>query len=260
MSTLKIDWISKDGASKLYDQYNQLVELERPQVVIQVQNAAAEGDRSENAEYQYGKLRLRNIDQRIRALKQRIDSIKVKEPSDIDDKISFLSWVEYLDITDGLNVKIMHIVGPDELEHGPHRISYLAPFAKALLGKYVGEIVEIVLPTINRLIEVLTVSNEPLEARTTAEVLAYREADDACQWITYLSTVSLLDQQTQQRYQLQIVSPLEEALMDFKISYQSQLAKAILGKAIGNCVTILAKDWPWAHRELPLNIEVIDII
>jgi transcription elongation factor GreB len=258
MSEFKIEWISREGANLLYDQYNQLVEVERPMVVTQVQNAAAEGDRSENAEYQYGKLRLRNIDQKIRYLKQRIDAIKIKDVSYIEDKVSFLSWVEYLDITDGLTLKTMHIVGPDELEHGPHRISYLAPFAKALLGKYVGEIVEIILEAGNRLVEIISVSNDPIDLHQIEDILAQKEAN-ASRWALYLSTVTLLNHQNQKTHTFQIVSPRHHDLDQNKISYQMQMAKQILGKEIGTYLTVNRSDYPWESLDNPIKIEILDI-
>jgi len=112
----------------------QLWRVERPQVTAAVSAAAAQGDRSENAEYTYGKRRLREIDSRVRFLRQRLDGMLVVEqpPSD-SRRVFFGAWVELEDAQG--NLQRHRIVGPDEFDQAEGYISMDAPLAKALMGK-----------------------------------------------------------------------------------------------------------------------------
>jgi transcription elongation factor GreB len=139
MATL---FLTKKGYTRLRKEYDDLSLRERPKVVAGVTTAAAEGDRSENAEYIYGKKRLREIDRRLQYL-----SYLLKDPKIIDshkvntDVVSFGSKVEVMD-EEGVK-KSWTIVGEGEADFKERTISLEAPVARALLGKKVGEIVQV---------------------------------------------------------------------------------------------------------------------
>ena len=127
-------YITPAGHARLRSELDQLWRVERPQVTAAVSAAAAQGDRSENAEYTYGKRRLREIDSRVRFLRQRLDGMVVVEhpPSD-PQRVFFGAWVELED--EQGNLHRHRIVGPDEFDQAEGYISMDAPLAKALMGK-----------------------------------------------------------------------------------------------------------------------------
>jgi len=127
-------YITPDGAKKLRAELDQLWSVERPRVTQEVADAAAQGDRSENAEYIYGKRRLREIDRRVRFLSKRLDDVTVvSEPPSDPSRVFFGAWVE-LEDDEGERVTY-RIVGPDESNVERGWISMEAPVAKALIGK-----------------------------------------------------------------------------------------------------------------------------
>ncbi len=131
-------YITPDGAKKLRTELEQLWTVERPRVTQEVADAAAQGDRSENAEYIYGKRRLREIDRRVRFLSKRLDQLTiVSEPPTDAGRAFFGAWVT-LEDEDGDTVTY-RIVGPDESDVDKGWISMEAPVAKALLGKRDGD-------------------------------------------------------------------------------------------------------------------------
>ncbi|MBI3185848.1 MAG: transcription elongation factor GreB [Myxococcales bacterium] len=138
-------YITRAGAERLHQELLRLLNEERPKVTAEVSAAAAQGDRSENAEYIYGKKRLREIDRRLRFLKKRLDEATVVVPSEQKDrsKIYFGATIT-LEDEDG-DRSSYQIVGPDETDAKGGRISVDSPFGRALLGKKVGEVV-----TVNR--------------------------------------------------------------------------------------------------------------
>jgi transcription elongation factor GreB len=119
---------------------------ERPRVTQAVQEAAAQGDRSENAEYTYGKRRLREIDRRVRFLRQRLDGMTVVDqpPADVT-RVFFGAWVT-LERADGVAVRY-RIVGPDETDAARSYISMDSPLGRALLGKKLDAEVTVTLPS-----------------------------------------------------------------------------------------------------------------
>src|SRR5262249_55412555 len=126
--------ITPDGAKKLRAELDQLWTVERPRVTQEVADAAAQGDRSENAEYIYGKRRLREIDRRVRFLSKRLDEvIVVSEPPSDPERVFFGAWVTVED-EDG-NEHTYRIVGADESDLTSGWISIDSPVARALLGK-----------------------------------------------------------------------------------------------------------------------------
>ncbi|MCA9557787.1 MAG: transcription elongation factor GreB [Myxococcales bacterium] len=137
------DYISRAGYAKLSGELDTLLRVERPKVVNNVAAAAAEGDRSENAEYIYGKKRLRQIDKRIEFLTNRLDALEVVPDPTTDAKVVFLSYVDVED-PEG-KVRTFRIVGADETDAQSGFISWKSPVGRALLGKQLDD--EVVVET-----------------------------------------------------------------------------------------------------------------
>lgn len=131
-------YITPEGQKRLSEELSYLWKIKRPQVTLAVAEAAAMGDRSENAEYIYGKKQLRQIDSRIRFLSKRLgELIVVDRVPDDTSKVFFGAWVEIED-TDG-NAYKYRIVGPDEFDPDKNFISIDSPMAKALLRRTEGD-------------------------------------------------------------------------------------------------------------------------
>jgi transcription elongation factor GreB len=154
------NYITPTGLARLRAEYDHLRKVARPTVVQEVADAAAMGDRSENAEYIYGKKRLREIDRRLRFLQQRIDAAVVVDPAGQrnPDRVFFGATV-VLEDEQG-QAKTLHIVGEDEIDAEAGRISHRSPIGAALLGKYVNDEVKVVTPQGFRTLAVVRVSYE----------------------------------------------------------------------------------------------------
>ncbi len=139
-------YITRKGAERLHRELLHLLNEERPKVTAEVSAAAAQGDRSENAEYIYGKKRLREIDRRIRFLQRRLDICTVVDPSEQTDtgKIYFGATVT-LEDEDGQRTTYQ-VVGPDETDTKGGLISVESPIGRALLGKRLGDELTVVRP------------------------------------------------------------------------------------------------------------------
>lgn len=138
-------YITPQGLARLQQELEQLWRHERPRVTAAVSAAAAQGDRSENADYTYGKRRLREIDSRVRHLRRRLDGMTVVDQPPTDPrKVYFGAWVT-LEDDDG-EQHLHRIVGPDEFDMAPGYISMDAPLARALLGKPLDAEVRIEVP------------------------------------------------------------------------------------------------------------------
>lgn len=126
--------ITPEGEARLRAELHELWHVRRPQVTQSVSEAAAQGDRSENAEYTYGKKMLREIDSRVRFLTKRLEKLKVvsERPSD-PNKVYFGAWVTLED--EDSDQTRYRIVGPDELDLKSGFISIDSPLARALVGK-----------------------------------------------------------------------------------------------------------------------------
>ena len=141
----RIAYITPEGAKRLRAELDELWTKERPRVTQQVHDAAALGDRSENADYIYGKRRLREIDRRVRFLSKRLDVIRiVNEPPSDPKRVFFGAWVTVED-EDG-EAKTYRIVGADESDLERGFISMDSPVAMALLGKREGDELTIRVP------------------------------------------------------------------------------------------------------------------
>ncbi len=138
-------YITPEGARKLTEELQYLWRVERPDVINRVAAAAAQGDRSENAEYIYGKKRLREIDSRVRFLTNRLDGITVvNHIPDDQDKVYFGAFVT-LEDEEGEEVEY-RIVGPDEFNIVDGKLSMDSPLGKAMLGKRVEDKIKVSSP------------------------------------------------------------------------------------------------------------------
>ena len=130
--------ISLSGYDALRAEHDQLIDVERPRVCEEVAWAAAQGDRSENAEYIYGKKRLREIDKRIGFLRRRLDSVAVVERLPEDTSVvRFGAIVELTNLVG--KTMTATLVGKDEIDPMNGRFSLDSPIGQALLGKCLGE-------------------------------------------------------------------------------------------------------------------------
>ena len=139
------DYITAEGYAALREEFDAIWKRKRPGVVRALAAAAAEGDRSENAEYIYRKKELREIDRRLKFLSGRIDAVRVVDriPDDTS-RVFFGAWVSVVD-EDG-DEATYRIVGADEVDTARGWISLRSPVAKALLGKGEGDAVRLRLP------------------------------------------------------------------------------------------------------------------
>jgi len=153
----KLDYITDEGFRRLSEELDRLLRVERPKIVKGVADAAAEGDRSENAEYIYGKKKLREIDKRIEFITKRVDKLRVVTdvPPDGTSKIYFGAWVELAD-ADGKRTTY-RIVGADETDSERGFISIDSPVARALMGKSVRDEVTVRRPKGEVTFEILSV-------------------------------------------------------------------------------------------------------
>ena len=132
-------YLTRAGAERMHAELLRLLNDERPRVTVEVSAAAAQGDRSENAEYIYGKKRLREIDRRIRFLQKRLDTSTIVSPEDQADteRVWFGAWVT-LEDEDGTE-RTYQIVGPDVIDARGTLVSVESPLGRSLLGKRRGD-------------------------------------------------------------------------------------------------------------------------
>ena len=158
----KKNYITPQGHKKLVDELEQLLRIERPEVTKLIQWAASNGDRSENADYIYGKRRLREIDRRLRFLSGRLDAAQIVDPESItSQKVQFGASVEVL--TETGHTKTFSIVGVDEVDTAKGRISWQSPIGKNLIGKCPGDEVTVQVPNGEMVFEILSISYQSLE-------------------------------------------------------------------------------------------------
>ena len=152
--------ISKEGFEKFKAEWEQLKYVERPAMINQVQAAAAEGDRSENAAYTYGRMRVREIDRRLRELDRILDGAQIIETKPTEDgSIRFGARVRLLDKRTKRD-KQYSIVGEKEIDPLQGRISLKSPIGTALVGKKQGETVQVEAPRGTITYEILEVRYE----------------------------------------------------------------------------------------------------
>jgi len=154
-------YITPEGARRLREELERLWREERPSVCRAVTAAAAQGDRSENAEYTYGKRRLREIDRRVRFLRRRLDGMVIVDGPPADPaRVFFGAWV-VLESEDGSRMR-HRIVGPDEFDLSPGYISIESPHGKALMRKSVDDQVSVEAPGGSRNFLIVAIEYESL--------------------------------------------------------------------------------------------------
>jgi transcription elongation factor GreB len=150
-------YMTPEGHARLSEELRRLWNEERPQVVEVVAWAASLGDRSENADYQYGKRRLREIDRRVRFLRKRLERAQVVDPAAQTrrDQVFFGATVTYARGDD--SEVTVTIVGVDEADTARGRISWVSPVARALLGRRVGDLARVRTPQGTEEVEVVAI-------------------------------------------------------------------------------------------------------
>ena len=152
-------YITRRGEQRLRAELQQLWREERPRLTQAVAAAAAQGDRSENAEYLYGKRRLREIDRRVRFLRKRLEGMVVVEQHPADPRrVFFGAWVR-LEAEDGRQERY-RIVGPDEFDLEPGYISMDSPLGRALLTRRLDDQVSLEAPGGSRLLVIVGIEYE----------------------------------------------------------------------------------------------------
>jgi transcription elongation factor GreB len=156
------NYITPAGHRRLRAELAQLWEQERPKLVETVAWAASNGDRSENADYLYGKRRLREVDRRIRFLSKRLERAAVVDNAGQDhDRAYFGATVTYADRAGA--ERTICIVGMDEVDPARGRVSWVAPIAKALLKAREGDVVTVRTPAGAEEIEVVAIRYDPID-------------------------------------------------------------------------------------------------
>jgi transcription elongation factor GreB len=154
----RVNYITPEGYRRLREEYEALFGGERPKLLETIAWAAANGDRSENADYQYGRRRLREVDRRINFLARRMKEAKVTDPARQPDKHRawFGATVTLADEDD--NERVLTLVGEDEADAGAGRISFHSPIARAIRGAAVGDLRRVQLPDGEKEYEVVAIA------------------------------------------------------------------------------------------------------
>ena len=156
----KSNYITRAGWDRLDKELKFLWKDERPKITRSVSEAAAQGDRSENAEYIYGKRRLREIDRRVRFLMKRTEDLNIVYPDHQQEGRVFFGARVTLINEDDIEV-VYRLVGPDEWDVTRGEISIDSPMARALLGKAVDDEVVVKTPEGERIFDIISISNKP---------------------------------------------------------------------------------------------------
>jgi transcription elongation factor GreB len=175
------NYITPAGLQRLKDEHRFLLMRERPAVTQVVAWAASNGDRSENADYQYGKKRLRQIDSRIRFLTKRIDAAEVVDPEASRSgpaaaRVFFGATVRYENAAG--DEKEVRIVGVDEVDLDRSYISWVSPLARALMKKAAGERVTFIAPGGKEQLEILEVRYERIAVEPFTHPAGAQSAPD----------------------------------------------------------------------------------
>ena len=157
------NYMTPGGHQRLKDEALQLLNKERPELTKVIQWAASNGDRSENADYIYGKRRLREIDRRIRFLSKRLDNAQVIDPAtrEPSDQVFFGATVTVSHV--GGDERTYAIVGIDEADVGRGRISWISPLARQLMKAREGDMVTVHTPGGDEQVEIVSVEYKGLE-------------------------------------------------------------------------------------------------
>lgn len=158
------NYITPSGYAKLKSELESLLRRQRPDLVKTISWAAANGDRSENADYIYGKRKLREIDRRVRFLTKRLESAEVVNPeSQAADRVLFGATVTVIDEEN--RERTYSIVGTDEIDINHGLVSWMSPLAKALLNARVGDVVTLRSPGGEEELEITRINYESLGAK-----------------------------------------------------------------------------------------------
>ena len=158
----KANYITREGYLALDRELKYLWKEERPKVTQAVSDAAALGDRSENAEYIYGKRRLREIDRRVRFLTKRLETLTIVDPDPRQEgKVFFGAWVKLEDESGELH--IYRIVGADEFDPKKNWISINSPVARALIGHKIDDEISVVTPNGKTYYVIVDISYQQLD-------------------------------------------------------------------------------------------------
>ncbi len=157
MAEPKPRFITPEGMKRIRQEYDELFGIERPKIVEVVSWAASLGDRSENADYLYGKRRLREIDRRLAHLARIMKAAKVVNPAEqpTRDQVRFGATVELADEDD--ERRVLTIVGDDEADASAGRIGWSAPLARAIIGAKVGDERTVRLPAGEKSYEIVAI-------------------------------------------------------------------------------------------------------
>ena len=159
------NYMTPQGFARMREELMTLMRKERPEVVQVVSWAAANGDRSENADYIYGKRRLREIDRRIRFLTKRLDLAEVVDPAARGQDIDQVFFGATVTLADEQGLESTYaIVGIDEADASRGRISWVSPLARALLKRREGERIVFKAPGGDHLLEIVRVEYRPLDS------------------------------------------------------------------------------------------------
>ncbi|MGZ8997334.1 MAG: transcription elongation factor GreB [Allosphingosinicella sp.] len=163
------NYITPSGYRRLREEYETLYGGERPRLLETIAWAAANGDRSENADYQYGRRRLREIDRRINFLARRMKEAKVTDPADQPDRnrVWFGATVTLVD--DEEAERVVTLVGEDEADAAAARVSWQSPIAHAIRGAAVGDVRRVTLPSGEREYEILSIHYPASKDRLVSE-------------------------------------------------------------------------------------------
>ena len=166
------NYITPNGLQRLREEHRFLLTRERPAVTQVVAWAAGNGDRSENADYQYGKRRLREIDRRIRFLTKRIDAAEVVDPeaprsASAAERVFFGATVRY--VTSSGTERVVSIVGQDEVDVHRHHISWVSPLARALMKSREGDRVTLHAPAGSQQLEILEIRYQRIDVQAFQE-------------------------------------------------------------------------------------------
>lgn len=156
------NYITPAGAGRLREEKRKLLDVERPTVVRAVTAAAANGDRSENADYIYGKRRLREIDRRIRFLSKRLEIAEIVDPLAVRSERALFGATVTVEDGEGKN-RVYRIVGVDETDAAQGKISWLSPIGKALLQAKAGDMVTVRTPKGEDEWEVVSIRYETID-------------------------------------------------------------------------------------------------
>lgn len=155
------NYITPAGYKRMREEFSQLWEKERPKLVETIAWAASNGDRSENADYQYGKRRLREVDRRIRFLSKRLELAEVVDNRDRDPAQIFFGATVRVADADGKE-RTVSIVGVDEVDPTRGRVSWISPIAKALIKAREGDMVMVQTPNGPQPLDVLDIRYDEL--------------------------------------------------------------------------------------------------